>query len=140
MKGISAEWSINEGSRMLYDPDFDNNINKPLVSELGCRDGSMLHFVSEEVDSNKTYPKIVVILEHDSTATEIELGDLQTIELRETKGKIEDKQRSDDDDEETVEVISQAGQRRSRDSEGDRITPTTKKNRSGSEEEDLILL
>ncbi|KAJ1857623.1 E1 ubiquitin-activating protein uba2 [Coemansia sp. RSA 1822] len=47
---LGDDISVVEGTRMLYDPDFDDNLSKPL-HELGLVSGKMVTLTSEDDDS-----------------------------------------------------------------------------------------
>ena len=62
--GLGEAISINEGSRLLSDPDFDDNLGKTL-SSLGLSDQSMLQLIGEDEDENGQLARpVVLILDH----------------------------------------------------------------------------
>lgn len=55
--GVKYDFSISEGSRMLYDPDFDDNMEKTLA-EIGLGPGSQVQISDEDAE----YMPIIFLL------------------------------------------------------------------------------
>ncbi|KAJ2130079.1 E1 ubiquitin-activating protein uba2, partial [Coemansia sp. RSA 788] len=57
---LGDDISVVEGTRMLYDPDFDDNLSKPLY-ELGIVSGKMIMLTSEDDDDGSIVPVVLSI-------------------------------------------------------------------------------
>ncbi|KAJ2831168.1 E1 ubiquitin-activating protein uba2 [Coemansia erecta] len=57
---LGDDISVVEGTRMLYDPDFDDNLSKPLY-ELGIVSGKMITLTSEDDDDGSIVPVVLSI-------------------------------------------------------------------------------
>ncbi|KAJ2963455.1 hypothetical protein NQZ79_g1581 [Umbelopsis isabellina] len=63
--GMSEEVTIVEGERLLYDIEFDDNVNKTL-EELGLDDGKVVNVKDDNVDDDNG---INLVLQHAASAT-----------------------------------------------------------------------
>ncbi|KAG2182557.1 hypothetical protein INT43_007488, partial [Umbelopsis isabellina] len=63
--GMSEEVTIVEGERLLYDIEFDDNVNKTL-EELGLDDGKVVNIKDDNVDDDNG---VNLVLQHAASAT-----------------------------------------------------------------------
>ncbi|KAJ2453802.1 E1 ubiquitin-activating protein uba2 [Coemansia sp. RSA 2336] len=70
--------SVVEGSRMLYDPDFEDNLSKTLES-LGLVPGRMITLTSEDDDDGTNVPVVLSIAKARSQADPLQIEGLDKI-------------------------------------------------------------
>jgi len=75
---LGDELVVTEGERLIYDPDFDDNLDRTLL-DLDCGPGKMV-MVSDETGSK--YPIIFIILDNTTSDELFKLGDVPTIAHR----------------------------------------------------------
>ncbi|KAJ2830019.1 E1 ubiquitin-activating protein uba2 [Coemansia erecta] len=75
---LGDDISVVEGSRMLFDPDFDDNLSRPL-SDLGLVFGKMITLTSEDDDNGAIVPVILSIARARSQGPVISIEGFETI-------------------------------------------------------------
>lgn len=95
--GLDEEISLSLGSNLLYDIDFDDNVEKTL-REMGIVDGVLLN-VADETDKYQSVELYII---------EVKGGDLKLPDIKMAeKPPVEEKEENDQDDEEDgVELIN----------------------------------